>query len=47
MDTLIDQFALEGTGRFRAAPSADDVPAILAMGLFNSLSAIHFGFLAY
>lgn len=29
MDTLIDQFELEGTGRFRAVPSADDVIRIL------------------
>jgi hypothetical protein len=29
MDTLIDQFELEETGRFRAVPSADDVIRIL------------------
>jgi hypothetical protein len=31
MDTLIDQFELEETGRFRAVPSADDVVAILSI----------------
>ena len=29
MDTLIDQFELEETGRFRAVPSADNVIRIL------------------
>ena len=33
MDTLIDQFELEETGRFRAVPSADDVIHILLTSL--------------